>query len=266
MSPMESMPLMTFWLNSTSSRTASSGFIWMGNMEVSSLRPRGLRIAGRWSALPPGGRRRSLSAGLRTGLRRLRRLAARRRRRRLELAPQRPHIALHPAELDAQVVDVAVDLVDLLAAGQAHRLHELVEHLGLAPAVEQAGVDGPALDRGEAVGAEELVVGLLVVVHPQVEELAQGGDVLALLAHVDEPAHEGLHGVHVRVGELRLEGHRGPVHLHPGVEALEEWLGGLPRGADGRGGEETTEGDLVGVDEAGERLVQRRGAVSYTHL
>jgi hypothetical protein len=154
---------------------------------------------------------------------------------------------------------VAVDLVDLLAAGQAQRVHELVEQLGLAPAVEQAGVDEPALDRGEAVGAEELVVGLLVVVHPQVEELAQGGDVLALLAHVDEPAHEGLHGVHVRVGELRLEGHRGPVHLHPGVEALEEWLGGLPRGADGRGGEETTEGDLVGVDEAGERLVHSRG-------
>src|SRR5665811_1254970 len=210
MSAMESMPLMTFWLNSTSSRTASSGFIWMGNMEVSSLRPRGLRIGGGWSALPPGGRRRSLSAGLRTRLRRLRRLrrlgarrrldarrglgarrrglgarllcrrAARRRRRRLELAPQRPHIALHPAELDAQVVDVAVDLVDLLAAGQAHRVHELVEHLGLAPAVDQAGVDEPALDRGEAVGAEELVVGLLVVVHPQLEEPAQGGDVLAL--------------------------------------------------------------------------------------
>src|SRR5450759_3482032 len=216
MSAMESMPLMTFWLNSTSSRTASSGFIWMGNMEVSSLRPRGLRIGGRWSALPPGGRRRSLSAGLRTRPRRLRRLGARRRlgsrrglgdrrrglrrlgarlggasgasgarrglgarllcrraaRRRLvrlELAPQRPHITLHPAELDAQVVDVAVDLVDLLAAGQAHRVHELVEQLGLAPAVEQAGVDEPALDRGEAVGAEELVVGLLVVVHPQVE-------------------------------------------------------------------------------------------------
>src|SRR5450759_1412695 len=133
MSAMESMPLMTFWLNSTSSRIASSGFIWMGNIEVSSLRPRGLRIGGRWSALPPGGRRRSLSAGLRARRRRLRRLgsrrrglrrlgarllcrrAARRRRRRLELAPQRPHIALHPAELDAQVVDVAVDLVELLA-------------------------------------------------------------------------------------------------------------------------------------------------------